>query len=132
MKGFFSLYQRNYYLSQSSIVQRQFWRKNYFQGVSNQVGKLPKFQGVGGSKAKCPIWGGMASFWNYIICIQFPREKKTGFVRIHFPHDWILLRIASSRYFPCLLSLYVLNRRPVRRGLSTVLIFICLFLPKNC
>ena len=44
-------------ISHKSIVQRHFWLKYSFQGVSNQVGKLEKFQGGGGRKQKCPSWG---------------------------------------------------------------------------
>ena len=80
---FFSLYRRNNYLSRKSIVQRHFWGKYYFQGVSNEVGTLRKFQGLrgggltstpwtgnsrgmGGLKQKCPTWavGVYRYFWN--------------------------------------------------------------------
>ena len=53
-KGFFSLYRGNNYLSHKSIMQMHFFRKHYFQGDPKRVGKLRKFQGVGGE-------GGMTS-----------------------------------------------------------------------
>ena len=40
------------------MVQRHFLQKYSFQGIPNQVGKLRKFQGVGGLKQKCPHGGG--------------------------------------------------------------------------
>ena len=72
----FSLYRRNNYLSHKSIVQQHFWGKYSFQGVSNQVGKLKKLQGVGdmastswngnsrggGEFKKVPFLGGMDIF----------------------------------------------------------------------
>ena len=60
-------------------MQRHFWRKYSLHGLPNQVGKLRKFQGVGGiwqasagmenpggwgSKTKVPSVGGMDIFWN--------------------------------------------------------------------
>ena len=47
-KIFFSVYRRNNYVLHKIIVQRHFWQKHFFQGLPNQVGKLQKFQGVGG------------------------------------------------------------------------------------
>ena len=70
----FSLYRRNNYLSHKSIVQQHFWGKYSFQGVSNQVRKLKKSQGVGdmastswngnsrGEFKKVPFVGGMDIF----------------------------------------------------------------------
>ena len=70
----FSLYHRNNYLSHKCIVEQHFWGKYSFQGVSNQVGKLKKLQGVGdmrsapwngnsrGEFKKVPIMGGMDIF----------------------------------------------------------------------
>jgi len=67
-----------------ATAQQLFWHNHSFWGVSNQVWKLQKFQGVlgggeeggltstpwnvGGSKAKVPSAGVIDIFWNYTIC----------------------------------------------------------------
>ena len=82
-----------------------------FSGGLKPSWKITKIPGGGGSKAKCPIWGGMAIFWNYTICIQ---------------KNWVCQDPFSikNRQFP-LFPMFIV---PV----SFKQIFICLFLPKNC
>lgn len=132
MKGFFSLYQRNYYLSQSSIVQRQFWRKNSFQGVSNQVGKLPKFQGVGGLQQSALCGEEWLFFGTTYYVFNFLVEK-----------NWVYqdpfctwLNSIKNRQFP-LFPMFIVpvsfkQKTSPKEFEHSTLIFICLFLPKNC